>query len=123
MPRKVFISYSHDSAKHAERVLALADRLRGDGIDCRLDQYETGPPQGWPRWMQQQVEDCDFVLVVATETYSRRQGGREEPGKGKGVRFESVLIVQELYDASMWNETFLPVLLAGRRVATAFRSR
>jgi hypothetical protein len=27
-PPKVFISYSHDTVKHQERVLGLADRLR-----------------------------------------------------------------------------------------------
>ncbi len=36
---KLFISYSHDSEKHADRVLALADQLIDDGIDCVLDQY------------------------------------------------------------------------------------
>ena len=37
---KVFISYSHDSPEHAELVLALSDRLRQDGIDSHIDQYE-----------------------------------------------------------------------------------
>lgn len=34
---KVFISYSHDSEEHKDRVLALSDRLRADGIDCIID--------------------------------------------------------------------------------------
>ena len=42
----VFISYSHDSKEHATRVLALADRLIEDGLDCILDQYEGDPPEG-----------------------------------------------------------------------------
>jgi hypothetical protein len=42
---KVFISYSHDSDQHKDRVLALSDRLREDGIDCIIDQYETSPPE------------------------------------------------------------------------------
>lgn len=37
---KVFISYSHDSPEHKDRVLALSDRLRADGVDCYIDQYE-----------------------------------------------------------------------------------
>ena len=37
-PLKVFISYSHDSDEHSERVLRLSDHLRGDGIDCNIDQ-------------------------------------------------------------------------------------
>jgi len=39
-PPKVFISYSHDSPEHAERVLQLADRLRPDGVNAVLDRYE-----------------------------------------------------------------------------------
>ena len=38
-PPKVFISYSHDSTEHAERVLELSNRLRRDGVDCMIDQY------------------------------------------------------------------------------------
>ena len=52
--KKIFISYSHDSPEHADLVLELADRLVGDGIDCILDQYESSPAEGWPKWM-----DCD----------------------------------------------------------------
>lgn len=36
-PPKVFISYSHDTVEHQERVLGLADRLRADGIDAEID--------------------------------------------------------------------------------------
>ena len=68
-PSRVFISYSHDSDQHRERVLALSERLRADGIETLLDQYVNGsPPQGWPRWMLDQLDAADFVLVVCTET-------------------------------------------------------
>lgn len=43
---EVFISYSHDNLKHAEKVLSLSNKLRTHGIDCVLDQYETSPPGG-----------------------------------------------------------------------------
>lgn len=37
---KVFLSYAHEPGNpaHGERVLALADRLRDEGLDVRLDQ-------------------------------------------------------------------------------------
>ena len=57
---RVVISYSHDSAAHEEAVLALADRLRQDGVDARIDQYESFPARGWPHWMRQQIEDADI---------------------------------------------------------------
>jgi TIR domain len=93
-PPTVFISYSHDSPEHADRVLALSDHLRADGIDCILDQYQDSPPEGFPRWMDRQIRDADFVLMICTPTYSRRVMGEEEPGTGHGVAFESTLIYQ-----------------------------
>ena len=94
---RVFISYSHDTVAHQERVLDLADRLRADGIDVEIDQYNS-PPEGWPRWCEHQIETADFVLMVCTETYHRRVRGEEEPGK-RGVVWEAAIIRQLLYDA------------------------
>jgi SEFIR domain len=45
-PPKVLISYSHDSPEHKDRVLVLSNRLRGEGIDCTIDQYLLVPPEG-----------------------------------------------------------------------------
>jgi hypothetical protein len=96
----VFISYSHDSGAHRERVLRLSERLRADGIKTSLDQYVNGSPeQGWPRWMLDGLDAARSVIVVCTETYYRRFRGHEEPGKGKGVDWEGALITQEIYDA------------------------
>ncbi len=110
-PPKVFISYSHDSQEHKERVLALADRLREDGIDSNIDQYEDSPPEGWQRWMLNQVEAADYALIVCTQQYDRRFRGQEETGKGKGVTWEGGVIIQELYDAQGKNSKFIPVTL------------
>lgn len=112
-PLKVFVSYSHDSPEHRDRVLALADRLRTDGIDAVLDQYETSPPEGWPRWMDRQIDEAQFVLLVCTETYFRRVMGREAPERGHGVIWESNLIYQLIYDAGSAHAKFIPVLFAG----------
>ena len=109
-PPRVFISYSHDSAEHADRVLDLADRLRRDGIEATIDQYVASPPEGWPVWMDRQIGESDFVLLVCTETYYRRVMGREEPGKGLGVRWEGTLIYQHIFDAATCNTRFVPIL-------------
>lgn len=107
----VFISYSHDSDDHRARVLGLSERLRGDGIDARLDQYLNGAPNiGWPRWMLDQLDEANFVVVVCTETYYRRFRGHEEPGMGKGADWEGALITQEIYDTRSSSLKFIPVL-------------
>src|SRR5580704_16408959 len=111
-PPRVFISYSHDSGKHCDRVLYLADRLRADGIDARIDQYIQSPPEGWPGWCKTELEQAGFVLMVCTETYLRRVDRKEEPGVGHGVLWEGRLINQYLYDAGSVSANFVPVLLA-----------
>jgi nucleoside phosphorylase len=110
-PSKVFISYSHDSEAHRERVLAIADRLRDDGIDCRLDRYEAAPDRGWAKWMVDEIEEARFVLVICTEQYHRRFRGKEESGKGKGATWEGTIVIQALYDSQGSNSKFIPVLL------------
>lgn len=76
---RVYISYSWDSVDHKQRVLELSNRLRGDGIETHLDQYEVGPPS-WKQWQRHQVAAGNFVLMVCTEEYRRRV--EDEPGRG-----------------------------------------
>ena len=116
-PPKVFISYSQDSPEHEDRVLAFSTRLRADGIDCNLDQYEISPPEGWPRWMDRQIHEADFVLLICTPTYFRRVMGQEQPGKGHGVSWESTLIYQYIYNAGTMNIKFIPVLFEGASIS------
>jgi len=109
---KVFISYSHDSDEHEIRVLDLANRLREDGIDAEIDQYETSPPDGWPAWCEQKIEEADFVLLVCTENYLRH-GRNKEEGEGLGVVWEARIIRQLIYDDGARTKRFVPVLFAG----------
>jgi TIR domain len=109
-PPKLFISYSHDSPDHADRVLALADRLRADGVDATIDQYEPHPPECWPRWMGRQIEAAEVVLLVCTETYLCRVRGEELTGVGLGVSWEANLIYAALYQARAVSGKFIPTL-------------
>jgi hypothetical protein len=108
-PPKVFISYSHDSPEHRTRVLAFAEKLRGNGIEAWIDQYESWPEQGWPIWMEKHISESDFVLMVCTESYYRRVSRQEEPGVGLGVCWEAGLIYNELYSERLNNKKFIPV--------------
>jgi hypothetical protein len=112
-PPKVFISYSHDTVAQQERVLGLADRLRADGIDAEIDQYNVAPPpEGWPLWCERRIEAADVVLMVCTETYRRRVSGDEERGEGLGVVWEARIIGQLVYDAGAVSDKFVPVLFS-----------
>src|SRR5271166_2265677 len=95
---KVFISYSHDSLEHSERVLALSNRLRALGVDAELDRYHVRPPQGWPHWCEEQLrpETSSFVLVVCTPTYRARVENRVGADEGRGVYWEGAILYNYL---------------------------
>jgi hypothetical protein len=114
MPKKVFVSYAQAPEEHKQRVAELVAALRAAGLSVLFDQDVTspqGPPEGWPQWMLDQIEQADWVLVVCNETYYRRFRGREEPGRGLGARWEGAIIGQALYNDGMLNRKFIPVLL------------
>ena len=89
-PPKVFISYSHDSDEHKDRVLALADRLLDDGLEVILDEFVSPPPANWPRWMEDEMESSDSIVVVCSKNYLDKVRRRVKPGEGKGVKWESL---------------------------------
>lgn len=107
---KVFISYSHDSPEHKDQVLHLANQLRENGIDCNIDQYEESPPQGWPRWANDEIEAANFVLIICTELYNQRFRGQEEIGRGKAVTWEGAIVTQYLYEAQGKNTKYIPIV-------------
>ena len=111
---KVFISYAHDDNDHKQKVLDFANKLNSDGIDCWIDRYVEGssPDNGWPAWMDEKIRLSDFVLVVASQKYLDRWEGRENAGVGKGGKFESILIVQELFDKDSKNTKYYSVLIS-----------
>jgi tetratricopeptide (TPR) repeat protein len=112
-PIRVFLSYSWDSEAHKQRVLALAQRLRADGVDAWLDRFTSFPEQGWPRWMQDEIERAQFVVVLATEKYAQRFAGNAPAGTGLGATWEGAIITQDLYEAGGRNQKFLPAIFAG----------
>ena len=109
-PSKVFSSYTHDSDQHMKRVLDLSERLRSDGVDSNLDQYETSPHEGWAVWSRRQIKEADFVLVICTERYFNRYEGSEAEGTGAGAKWEGVIISQELYESEGKNSKFIPIV-------------
>ncbi|HMZ22408.1 MAG TPA: SUMF1/EgtB/PvdO family nonheme iron enzyme [Blastocatellia bacterium] len=107
---KVFISYSYDSPEHSARVLQLSTALCGWGIDCHIDQYELAPAN-WFVWMERQIKEADFVLVVCTEVYCRRFEGRET--RPTGVGWEGGVITTQLYEQQLDKAAkFIPVVFS-----------
>jgi len=99
MPQRVFISYSHDSANHKLSVLELANQLRRDGVNARIDRYSSPPELGWTRWMNAEIAAADFVVVVCTAIYKGLFDGVSLSQKEAGARWDGLIL-----DASLHGE-------------------
>ncbi|MBT5244625.1 MAG: toll/interleukin-1 receptor domain-containing protein [Rhodospirillaceae bacterium] len=84
---KVFISYSHDNPEHKRWVAELGTHLRQNGVDAVLDQWDLQPGKDVPMFMEEQLRECDFALLVCTERYVEKANS----GTG-GVGYEKMIV-------------------------------
>ena len=91
-------------------MLAFSNRLRSEGIDAVLDQYEEAPSEGWPRWTEKSINNANYVIVIASKGYYDKIYEKVDQGKGRGVKWEGNLIYQKLYMSDSVNEKFIPVV-------------
>lgn len=101
-PKKVFITYTHDSDAHKDQVLAFANKLRKQGVDADIDQFDSTKEEGLERWMINKLNWADIALIVCTEAYHKKILGVE---KG-GANFEGFIILQQMNKAGMKNKKF-----------------
>lgn len=106
-PPRIFISYSWESDDHKTWVRSLADRLTRNGVDVRLDQWHIRPGQSLTQFMEIEVQDCEFVLVICTKDYCRKSTER-----AGGVGYEQQIITGNIF-AGMPRERFIPVVRDG----------
>jgi hypothetical protein len=104
---KVFLSYSWDNKVYMEWVATLGDRLRSDGIDVWLDQWQLVPGDQLPEFMEKAIRNNDYVLILCTPNYKQKSDSR----KG-GVGYEGDIMTGEVFTGSN-RRKFIPVL-AGR---------
>jgi len=88
---KVFISYSHDSITHKKWVLDLATRMRNNGIDSIIDQWELKPGDDLPHFMETHLADSDKIIMICSENYVNKAN----TGSG-GVGYEKMIITSNL---------------------------
>src|SRR5208282_2493926 len=73
-PPRVFISYSHSPAEHAERVLAIGQRLANDGIDVEIDKWSVREGHDLNAFMERMVTDATVskVLIFSNKSYAEK---------------------------------------------------
>ncbi len=107
---KIFISYSHDSPEHEDFVLSLSERLREGGLNCTIDKDIAFPSEGWPIWIEKQIETADFVLILFTPVYLRLFRKEQISGEEKKTVHEGAMITQSLYENCCHNTRFIPLI-------------
>lgn len=103
----VFISYSWDSENHKQWVKDLATKLRGDGINATLDQWELAPGDQLPHFMENKIRESKYVLIICTPGYCEKSNHR----KG-GVGYEDHVMTAEVYQKEN-HRKFIPILAEG----------
>lgn len=99
-----FISYSHDSQEHKLWVLDLATRLRNNGVDAVLDQWDLGPGGDLPHFMEQSIAKADRILMICTDRYVEKANH----GAG-GVGYEKMIVTADLL-RQIGSNRVIPVL-------------
>jgi hypothetical protein len=87
------VSYSHDNDEHQDWVPQLSSRLRGKGVDVRLDRWDVTLGGNLAHFMERPAADTYRVIAVVSETYSCKCNDRCD-----GDRAEAQMLSARLYD-------------------------
>jgi TIR domain len=104
---KAFISYSWDDDAHKEWVAELATTLRDDGVETILDQWYAVPGDQLPAFMEREIRENDYVLIICTPNYRLKSDER----KG-GVGYEGDIMTAEVHTKGN-HRKFIPILASG----------
>lgn len=103
---KVFISYAWENREHQNWVRRFAARLRRDGVDAVLDQWDLGFGDNRFLFMER-IASVDSIVIVCTPRYAEKSNARED-----GVGYESNIITSGIADKA-GRQKFIPVLRSG----------
>jgi hypothetical protein len=104
---RVFVSYAWEGRDHKQWVRELAVRLRMDGVELLLDQWELRPGDQLPEFMEKSVRTSDAVLIVCSPSFKEKSDTR-----AGGVGYEGSVITAEVLSGAA-RRKFIPLLRRG----------
>lgn len=113
MNPKAFVSYSWDSEEHKVWVADIAAKLRKDRIETILDQWHVVPGDQLPEFMEREIRENDYVLIICTPKYKTKSDARTG-----GVGYEGDIMTAEVF-AKRNHKKFIPILAQGNWVDAA----
>lgn len=106
---RAFLSYAWESDAHLAWVHRLATRLRSDGVDVSLDQWDLEPGDNIPAFMET-INSFESVVIICTPAYQDKSNKRVE-----GVGYESNIITTAMAEQTGDKKKYIPVLRSGTR--------
>jgi len=101
---QIFISYSHSINEHKQWVLQLGEKLRWQGVDVILDQWDLRHGDDIATFMERSIAMADRVLVICSETYNKKVAHNTG-----GVAYEKLLVTAELVK-KVGSNKFIPIV-------------
>jgi pimeloyl-ACP methyl ester carboxylesterase len=110
---RVYLSYTLRTKDLRDRVFGLAERLRRNGIDSRMDLFYARslhgftPPDpvpqqdSWALWQEEQVQQADRVLILCSKEFN-------ESPDGSGAWFDVELMKRDVESGAELRK-FIPV--------------
>ncbi|MRX71972.1 TIR domain-containing protein [Bacillus lacus] len=93
--KTAFINYSWDSEEHKQWVMDLANHLRRNKVDAKIDRFITqSSTTNLNAMMITNIKNNDFVIVVLTERFAEKADNLQG-----GVGFETVLSLPFLMES------------------------
>lgn len=107
---KVFISYCWSNEEYINKVVDFAKRLRSNGIDVVLDQFQMKLGNDMNNFMEKCVNDKTItnVLILLSPDYKTKADSRSG-----GAGIETQIISGEVY-SNVENTKFIPILFEKR---------
>jgi hypothetical protein len=102
---RVFISYTGLDKNNALWVKALANALRVNVVDARLDLFHLKPGFDLPQWMTNEVVMADKVLLICDKYYAEKADFR----KG-GVGWETMIIQGDMLAQGDNKQKYIAIL-------------
>jgi formylglycine-generating enzyme required for sulfatase activity/predicted MPP superfamily phosphohydrolase len=104
---KAFIAYSWEDDNHKKWVADLATRLRHSGVETILDQWHAVPGDQLPDFMEKEIRNNDYVLIICTPKYRSKCDKRDG-----GAGYEGDIMTAEVFTTKN-HRKFIPVLAKG----------
>lgn len=101
---RVFISYTKFDKENEKWVKLLAEELRKNGIDARLDFYHLKPGFDLPQWMTNEVIMAEKVLLICDKHYLEKANFH----KG-GVGWETMIIQGDMLAQGDNNQKYIAI--------------